>query len=152
MWGSTIPAAIDALVTALTQADGLGSVAVLDGPEVDASSRDEALIVGAGAVDDPTAVDASTEHEGLSLERDREQYGIRCVLMVRDGSGSVPAARRRAYDLLGAVGAALAADYTLGGAVMTAGLGTHGLSQDQDERGAHIVIAFTIDVDAYTRR
>lgn len=150
MWGSSVPDAIDALVIILQQA-GLEDCDVLDGLAVGGSSRTAALIVGAGSDDDPTAVDGTSAHEGLALGRDREQYGIRCVLEVVDGSGDLPTVRRRAYALLSAVGGALATNASLNNKVLMAGLGTHGYSQDQDERGAVGIIAFTVDVDAFSK-
>lgn len=150
MWGSSVPDAIDALVLILKQA-GLEDCDVVDGLAVEGSSRTAALTVGAGSNDDPTAVDGTSAHEGLALGRDREQYGIRCVLEVVDGSGDLPATRRRAYALLGVVGGALAANPTLNGVVLMAGIGTHGYAQDQDERGASAVIAFTVDVDSFSK-
>lgn len=150
MWGSSVPDAIDALVLILRQA-GLDDCDVVDGLEVTGSSRTAALTVGAGSDDDPTAVDGTSAHEGLALGQDREQYGIRCVLEVVDGSGDLPGVRRRAYALLGTVGGALAANSTLNSTVLMAGIGTHGYSQDQDERGALAVIAFTVDVDAFSK-
>lgn len=150
-WGSTVPVAVDALIVVLRGAPDLAGVRIFDGPDTDASSQVEALLVGLGSEDDPTAVDGQSSREGLSTRRDHEQYGIRCVLIVLNGSGDITAARRRAFDLLGAVGGALAADQSLGGAVMTARLGTYSYSQDQDEQGARAVLAFTVDVDAYTR-
>lgn len=150
-WGSTVPDVVDALVVAFRGAPDLVGVRVFDGPDTDASSQTEALLVGLGSEEDPTAVDGHSSREGLSNARDREQYGVRCVLIVLNGSGKIAVARRRAYALLGAVGGLLAADQRLGGAVMTAQLGTHSYSQDQTEQGAHAVIAFTVDVDAFTR-
>lgn len=151
MWGSSVPDAVDGLVAVLKQAD-LDDCDVIDGLAVGGSSRTAALTVGAGSDDDPTAVDGSSAREGLGGGRDREQYGIRCVLEVSNGSGDLPATRRRAYALMGTAGDALAANQTLNGAVLMASLGVHGFSQDQDERGAIAIIAFTVDIDAFSKR
>lgn len=151
VWGSSIPVAIDALVPLLQLAPELEGVKVFDGPFVSGSSQLETIEVGVGGSDDPTAVDGQSSREGLSAARDHEQYGIRCVLIVLNGSGNIAVARRRAYDLLGAVGGVLAANPRLGG-VMKAELGTHSFSQDQTEQGAEAIIAFTVDIDAFTRR
>jgi hypothetical protein len=149
-WGSTVPAAVDALVALLRTASGLEGVKVFDGPGVTGSSQTEAVMVGVGANEDPTAVDGRQDREGLSTARDREQYEIRCALAVVNGSGDISAARRRAYELLGVVGGVLASDQRLGGAVLNAQLGSAAFTQDQTEQGAEAVISFTVDVDAFT--
>jgi hypothetical protein len=149
-WGSTVPAALDALVVLFQQE--LPGVTVFDGPDTSGSSQDEALLVGVGDSSDPTAVDGHSTREGLAVARDREQYAVRCALIVLNGSGDIAAARRRAYDLLGAVGGVLAADTRLGGTVMTAQIGTQTFSQQQTQQGAEAVIAFTVEIDAYSRR
>jgi hypothetical protein len=151
-WGSSVPGALDALVATLSAAPGLTGVTVADGPVVTGSGQQEAVTVGLGDPEDPTAVEGQNAREGLAASPDREQYGIRCAVIVRDGSGDTPAARRRAYQLLGEIGEVLAADQRLGGAVMVAQLGSWTLAQDQDGKGAIVTLAFTVEVDAFTRR
>lgn len=151
-WTSSVPDALDALVAALQAAPGLAGVAIFDGPVVTASGQLEAVMVGLGDQEDPTAVEGQNTREGLAAAPDREQYGIRCAAIVCDPGGDISAARRRAYQLLGVVGGVLAADQRLGGTVMIAQLGSSTLSQDQDETGALATIAFTVEVDAFSRR
>lgn len=152
-WMSTIPDAVDALVAAFRAAPGLSGVKVFDGPVVTASGQMEAVTVGdVGDQEDPTAVEGQNTREGLAATRDREQYTIRCAVLVLNGAGDASAARRRAYQLLGEIGEVLAADQRLGGAVMIAQLGSSTLSQDQDETGATATVAFNVEVDAFTRR
>jgi hypothetical protein len=152
-WMSTVPDALDALVAAFRGAPGLADVTVFDGPTVTASAQQEAITVGDdGDQEDPTAVEGQNTREGLAAAPDREQYGIRCAVIVQDGSGNISAARRRAYQLLGEVGDVLAADQRLGGAVMMAQLGASTLAQGQDEDGATATISFNIEVDAFSRR
>ncbi|MFI0897068.1 hypothetical protein [Streptomyces sp. NPDC020983] len=152
VWQSTVPDALDALVAALRAAPGLADVTVFDGPVVTASGQVEAITVGAGDEEDPTAVEGQNAREGLAPMPDREQYTIRCAALVLNGAGNMPAARRRVYQLLGEVGGVLAADQRLGGVVMMARLGTSTLTQVQDETGAAATVAFAVEIDAFTRR
>lgn len=151
-WASTVPDALDALVAAFRGAPGLADVAVFDGPVVTGSGQQEAVTVGIGDQEDPTAIEGQNDREGLAATPDREQYGIRCAVIVRKGVGDISAARRRAYQLLGEIGGLLAADPRLGGTVMRAQLGASNLAQEQDGKGALASLTFTVEVDAYTRR
>lgn len=149
MWMSSVPDAYDALVAVLTEA--LEGVMVLDGPVVTEQPVMEAVLVGYEDADTAAVVEASNTPEGLGRDRDREAYSIMCAAQVLLGASTdMPAARRRAYALLGVVGATLARDPRLGGAVMMASLGTHTLSQPQTPQGALAQIVFGVDVDAFT--
>lgn len=145
---STIPAALSNLLAAL-QAAGLPAV---DGPEVGVDSDTETVAVGyTDAEDDTTAVDAATAIEGGTVTPLREQYTIRCAVMTYDGDpDQLPALRVRAYGLLDQVAAVLAADTTLGGAVMLSWISGHTLLQEQGSGGATAVIRFGVECDANT--
>ncbi|MFI0718919.1 hypothetical protein [Streptomyces sp. NPDC021224] len=151
-WASTVPDALDALVAVFRSAPGLAGVTVFDGPVVTGSGQMEAVTVGVGDEEDPTAVEAQNAREGLAPSPDREQYTIRCAVLVLNATGDMGAARRRAYQMLGEIGGVLAADQRLGGAVMTARLGSSTLVQAQDETGAAATVTFSVEVDAFTRR
>lgn len=151
-WGSTLPAAMDALLQRFATAPELDGVKVYDGPVIDGSSALEALTVGYAGEDEPTAADGQSAREGLGADRSHEEYTVRCAIEVLNGSDDAPAARRRAFELLGVVGGVLAADPRLGGAVMSAQVGTWTLAQAQTPQGAFVTLPFEIDVDAYTRR
>lgn len=151
-WASSVPGAVDGLLGLFRTAGALGGVSVLDGPTVTADPISEAITVG---FEDGTssAVEATSSGEGLSRARDREQYAITCAVEVLLGSSTdTPAARRRAYELLGVVGQVLAENQRLGGAVMLAEVGTHSLSQEQTPQGAVARIVFGVDCDAFTIR
>lgn len=153
-WGSTTPVVIEALVTALRGAPELTGVKVYDGPTLSGSSAKEALNVGTSPspdVDAATSAEGQESREGLAVDRTREQYTIHCGVSVLNGSSNAPAARRRVFELLAAVGAALAADPTLGRTVLQVQIGTWTLAQQQGQTGAVATIAFGIDVDAFTR-
>jgi len=151
-WSSTVPAAIGALVTAFRTAPGLEGVPVRDGPAVENQAAREVIAVGYAGDDDDLAVESETSPEGLGREPDRERYSIRCAAAVLRGATDVAAARSRAYELVAAAGEAIARDRTLGGAVMRAGVSTTSLQQSQTDRGVQVMVTFSVDCDAFTRR
>ena len=152
-WAPTAPAAILGLVAAFGREPGLAGVEIHDGPAVTASAALEAVIVGwYGIKGDALAVEAEITPAGGSAHPGREIYAILCAIEVRDGSGDIAAARARAYALVSACGAAIAADQKLGGTVMIARLGRVSLQQMQDPQGAVAVIEFTVPCDAFTGR
>lgn len=141
---STVPAAIAALVTlcqtAVTDAD------VYDGPPTGGDYLDW---VGVGY--DPSGGDAvtvSTDWASLGTQRHEENYDITCTLGSASGDAVMTTRRARAYALLDAVAAGIAADYTLGGSVRIAHVTGHSLLQDLDEQGLTAGIRFTVNVAA----
>jgi hypothetical protein len=150
-WASTVPDALNGLLVALRGTAALDGVAVFDGPVVSGSTAMEVITVGYTGGEDEDSADATEAITGLSVQQQRERYTVRCAASVRNGSADLAAARNRAYELLGYVGGALAADKRLGGAVMMASLGAHQLRQAQDSRGALATVVFEVAVDAMTR-
>ena len=148
-WASTLPTVSTALVAAL---DGvLPAGTVRKGPRVGPGSA-EAVTVRFQTEDTPTA-NGRFSAEGMGVAPSREQYTIGCAATVRKGAGDVDAATSRAFELLAAVGAALAADPTIGGAVLSARLGEWELSETQGAKtGATAVLLFDVDIDAFTAR
>jgi hypothetical protein len=142
---------MDALVALFTSFEPLAGVPVRDGASVSQARLDEVLSVGYTGAEDGSDAEAVLGTEGMGSE-DREQFTIRCAVAAAGGSTDLPAIRRRAYELLQAAGAAIAANRTLNGAVMRAVIGSHSLQQDQTDKGAQAVIVFTVDCDAYTGR
>lgn len=152
-WGSSVPAVLQALVSTLSGAPALEGVPVFDGPALDGTSQDAVVTIGyTGDPDDPSTVTGQDEYDGMSTARSREQYTVRCAVSVRDGTGDPAAPRTRAFDLLSAIGGVLAANPSLGGACMQAGIGAWNLIDDQATTGAVATIAFGIDVDAFSSR
>ncbi|MGH8867813.1 MAG: hypothetical protein ACRDYU_07440 [Actinomycetes bacterium] len=149
-WISTAPAAITALVATFRAAPGLGPDMVLDGPTVTDASIFEVVTVGYQDDERPIAVEAQTTREGPALVPNRERYSVYCAAAVLRGDTDIAAARARAYELLAAAATALAADKTLGGAVMSAQLGEHSLTQEMPD-GALARVPFEVLVDAFTR-
>jgi hypothetical protein len=152
IWASSVPDAINGLVAALTGSSNLDAVRVFDGPAVTGSSATEVITVGYNGGQDDDAVDGALALEGAARSSSRERYVIRCAASVVKGSGQITDARSRAYELVGYVGAALAADKTLGNAVMSASIGGTRLRQSQDSRGAAATVLFEVMIDAFTRR
>lgn len=151
-WSSTAPAALAALLAALQAAPALAApVDVRDGLKVGNSAATDAVIVGwNGKPGEALAIDATTGMEGLSGDPDREQYTIACAALSLNGAGDMTAARAGAYALLSAAGAAIAANRTLGGVVLRAGIVSHSLLQEPVQAGARATVQFGVGVDAYT--
>lgn len=146
-WGSTAPTAIGRIVTALQTA--LPTVDVDNGPIVSDDPALEGVSIGYQNADTP-AVGGQFASEGYTSIPNREKYTVNCALTVRNGDSDNLAAQLRAFVLLGAVGAALAADHTLAELVLDAHVGEWELTQTQTNTGANARLLFGIDVDAYT--
>ncbi|MFI5973511.1 hypothetical protein [Streptomyces sp. NPDC051452] len=151
-WTSTLPAAIDALVRAFTTAEGLTGVAIRDGASVSQARVTEVVTVAYTGEDGASDAEALVMREGLGGNPDREQLTIRCVAAVLQGGTDLAAARKRAYELFTAAATAIATDRSLGGAVMSAMVSAHQLSQGQVDQGAQAAITFTVTCDAFTGR
>lgn len=145
---STVPAVFTALVDAWQDAAG-GAVRVLEGVPVGTVGGHEWVVVGFEDEDTPDVVDAVSAPEGLGSER--ESYTVRCLVSVQRGKTQLSEARVRAYDLLGDLQAALSADITLGGLVLSAHVGPHTLRHYQGPQGALVHVPFGVEVTAYVR-
>lgn len=151
-WVSSVPVAMTNLLATLGAASDLSSVLVLDGPTVTSAPASEAVTVGFTTEGNPEAVSARVRPEGAATTPNRENFTINCAIHVIRGDGNVPLARARAYELLGVIGDAIAANNTLSRAVMNAGIGDHSLTQLQGGKGALIDLRFGVDCDAFTGR
>lgn len=141
---STVPAAISALLTlaqaAITNAD------VFAGPPNTANYQD-----WVGIAYDPTGgeiVRTDTAWAALGAQRYEESYEITCTIGAESGDLDPVGQRARAYELLDSLGAALTADYALGGAVRTAHISGHSLISEVDDNGWSEVLRFTVSVQA----
>lgn len=161
-WASTVPGAIAGLVAAL-KAQVPEGVLVYDGPAVSESRALEVIMVGfagertswRGAYPEPaqSEVNVTATIDGqLAVTPVREQYTIQSLIAVLNGAKDVTAATARAYELLAAAGAALAADKKLGGAVALATLGNHSTTREQTAKGAVVSVVFEVNCDAWTSR
>lgn len=152
VWMSQLPVALDALVRGLKAWPGLADVTVLDGPSTSQATLKDVVSIGFTGGDDDADGESTLITEGLGGGVDREQFTIRCAAACLRGTDDLAGARRRAYELLGEVGAAIAADRTLGSSVMRAMVGSHSLSQDLTTKGAQALVVFEVSCDAYTGR
>ena len=153
-YSSTVPAALAGLVAAFRNSItlGLAGVPVRDGPQLTDAAGLEAVAVGYSGDQNTDAAAGSATPEGLSGGRDRERYTVTCAAEVLDPGADIAAARTRVYQLHAACGAAIAADRTLGRAVLGAVPGPWTLRQQQTPNGALARIVFGVTVDAYTTR
>lgn len=151
-WASQLPTAVDALVAAFAGWPGIGGagVAVKDGPWTSQATLKEAVSVGWTGGEDENGAESTLLTEGLGGAVDREQFTIRCVAVVLRGADDMTGARKRAYEILGQAGAAIAADRKLGGAVMRAMISAHSLDQAQTTQGAQALVMFDVSCDAYS--
>jgi len=149
-WASKLPLAMDALVAAFQDWPGLAGVTVRDGPSTSQATVQEVVSVGYTGGDDETDAESTLLTEGLGGSPDREEFTIRCAAAVLRGGDDIAGVRRRAYELMGEAGAAVAADRTLGGAVMRAMVSSHSLTQGLTQQGAQAVVVFEVSCDAYT--
>ena len=151
-WAGTYPAAVAGLVTAWQRAYPLQGVELRNGPQLTNPQAQEVLTAAYTSLEDDTAADGEWTPEGLAGVPDREQYTIACAVSVLNGDGDVVAARARVFALAAAAGDAIAADATLGGAVMNAWMGSWTVREDAADPGMVATVRFGVRIDAYTNR
>jgi hypothetical protein len=141
-----IPAVVDALVAAVRAAPAFDGVRVDDGPPVRGREQADAIAIGFDVQDVTPARGATTHGYG---GRRQESYGLSCSIdsVIGDPAG-LPSRRLRAYELLDAMHALLAANDTLGGACSRAQITRHTYRPYQDEEVAGVLIEFGVQVDA----
>jgi hypothetical protein len=156
MSASAIPAIIDALVSAWT--DAVPTAAVHDGFGVSADGTPD-LMVG---IDDPfpdqdptQAVMSTQVMAALGTQRTREQNGsITCAVYVSDpdtGNSGQKTARTTAYGILETVGDLLRADPTAGVSdfsYLVCQIGQERLSQVKTATSSGVKLVFTINFQA----
>jgi hypothetical protein len=139
--------ALTALYTVLKAA--LAPTLVLDGPALTELSVPVYVVVGHD--DDPDSNEAALTDQApsaLSLTTRQESGRINCVIVAASGGEDRAALRATTKTTLSAVGAALAANPTLSGAVQRAEPGTQALlKQEPNENGIYVTRVFTV---AYT--
>lgn len=146
MPSSTIPAAIDGLLSLLTARPGLAGVPVYDGPPMSETSTSRRLIVGFDGSD--LSVDGDQEWASSPYQaptsRD-ERYTIRCLVEAWTGETTMKAARDSAFLLFAEVEQAVRSDPTLVGAVLYAGVGGGiTVQQPQTDAGALCTVTFGV--------
>lgn len=141
---STVPAAIAALV-AVCQA-AVSGADVFDGPPTTADYPD-----WIGIAYDPSGgevVTVDTTWASLGQQRFEENVDITCTLGSDSGDLDPAARRLRAYELLNALMAGVAADYTLGGVVRVAHVSGHSLVTEVNDSGISESLRFTVNVQS----
>lgn len=147
---STIPAAIDALLTALRASEDLADpVKVVDGyPRFRITNID---LVSVGGKDEPVASGEQTP-AALGGQRREERYSLAVYCSSSRGGEDQKTVRDRAFALMAAVEDVLRADGTLGGVVRFAqvGGGITLLETDADTAPAGVFaeVGFLVDVQA----
>ncbi|MFI6732113.1 hypothetical protein ACIBI9_04200 [Nonomuraea sp. NPDC050451] len=149
---STIPAALDALVTLAKRA--WPDVQVLDGgPTVEV--RDDVIAIGYSGSESQPDVQSTLAREQLDLEPDMERYDVMCMASAwrgdahRDGQPDAQTVRNRAFELLAGLRDELARDSRLGGTVMMARLSTLDVTGDQTHNGPVCTVRFQVHIDAF---
>lgn len=146
---STVPACLSALVAAARRA--LPGVQVVDGQPSD-DIDDDLLMVGFTGEPGEAAVTSTRAQQQGTPAPDRESYDVTCLAASWHGHHDDPVGVRvRAYELVNALAAELAADTTLGGTVGRSRISTDSFAQAQTERGATAVVRFVVHVEAFTR-
>src|SRR4249920_1331933 len=115
-YASTYPAAKAAL---LALWDAAVDAPVINGPTIGVGF-DGVVTVGYQDETNPIVVDAVMLREGKSNKPERETYTINCAVGVNYGSTDIASAETAVFALWAAIGEALEANFTLGGAVMSA--------------------------------
>src|SRR5689334_17921159 len=103
-----MPSAIAHLVTALRAASSRGGVTIYDGPPIQATGRKDYLCVG--YTPDTDTIGWSREWAAIGQFRQEEDFTLPCSAMVWSGSTDMAVRRTRAFAILDAVAAVLAAD------------------------------------------
>lgn len=142
------PEIIDALVTALTAADELSGVTVVDGP-VEEPVHDS-IAVGAAADPAEPGLEITSETADLAGQRDRRTATVR-LLLTADGAELAPA-RRRLYELVDGADAAVRRAPDLGGVVARARLTELAVWQGRHGTGFRVGAEADVEVDTWANR
>lgn len=157
---STIPACLKALTAAAERAippaqrEGrtVPLAVVLGQPDRGQTGSDDIVCIAFTGEPGEAAVTSNREQEQGHTAPDRESYDVQCLSSSWRGQDDATAQEvlDRAYEMVNALAAELAADATLGGAVGRTWISTDALAQAQTERGAVATVRFTVHVEAFT--
>lgn len=146
---STIPAVLDALVALTGQV--LPAAQIFDGPPTEEMQGDLVLIGFAFPTGTPAVTDTHTRQQYASSP-DTESYDVACMVCAWPGGDTdLKVARDRAFAMVNALGAGLAADPMLGGLVKRARISTDSYIPEQTTNGASVTVPVTVHIDANTR-
>lgn len=143
---SSIPAAIDGIITLLKAAPGLRGVEVMDGAPTVNTPND---FVAVAFSED--GGDVVSGYQGIlamgNLLRD-ESYDISCRVSSWIGGTEMKKVRDRAFDLFAAIETTLQGAMTLDGAVTFAQIAPVSFAQYQTDQGATADLDFAVSVRA----
>lgn len=154
--GGSVPAAVDALVTAvraaLPEPDADDGVEVFDGPDPTRAFAPRAVTVAAAFEDDQDAVSVDRVASGAGRHV-TETLDVACSAYVGTGETDGPAIdehRQTMGEILAAIDAKLRADPTLGDAVARAALQTATWLQGRDENGSGVIVGFVVQLVVFS--
>lgn len=151
-WGLAEDAAVAALVTKARTAGG-STCDVFDSLVVSASQKLEAVVVAGTVNPDPPVGQQYIEHKLDEPGYSSDVEGLFTIwneVAVLNGKADMAAARSRAYLIVAAWGQQIAADPTLGDAVMECWISEVGYRPLQEGNGAKAVLLVGIDCRAFT--
>jgi hypothetical protein len=146
---SPLPAALDALLQALTLAFP-DDVLIVDGPPVKTDAPDMVMV---GFTGEPggEAITITRGPADYARRSDRETYDIVCLASSWRGGTDLKDVRDRAFGFIALISSELKRDRTIGGTVERAQLTLAGVSPLQASNGVRCTVRFTVHVDACTR-
>lgn len=146
---SAIPAAVDAVVSALRSA----GIETYDGPGDSQTGAGQYVLVGC---EDPeadgaqAAVDGTSQWIGLGAKRREEEFTVHCVAVAWNGDSDMKAARDSAAAVVDAAYTAIQSDPSLGGLLLYAP-GVTGLGFRQGQASAGAVVYAPFDIECVAR-
>jgi hypothetical protein len=145
-WASTYPAAKAALIALW---DAAVDVPVVNGPTIGAG-LDGVVTVGYQDETNQVVMEGTLARETYGGSPEREQYTINCSVGIQSGSTDIAPLEAAVVVLWKAVAAVLAANRTLGGTTMIAGVDRYQLWESQATDGCTVIMKFSVAIDAST--
>jgi len=152
----SVPAAVDSLLAILRAWPDLAGADIRDSQQTPDESNLRAVFVGdTNQLDDAgQPVLNSADYVAVSAGlggRLRETYSLHCCAASQNGDGDYAAARRDAYALAAACGAAIEAHPNLAGAIQGRAIfGGGALRYQKLDVGIRAVVLWDADVEAFT--
>jgi hypothetical protein len=148
-WATTAQSTILALVAGVKARPALAGVLITNGQQVSDSAVSEGITFAYQDQQSPVIVGIFAGSEDYETDQSRERYTINCAITVETGDADYLTYRDRAFALFDEVGAFLALNPNLSGAVLSARLSTWQLWEPVGA-ATIITLMFGVDVDAFT--
>ncbi len=142
---TTVPAAQDALVSAVKSAAG-PRVDVEYGPWMERPAAEDVIVIG-WRPDEGNTVDFDEVDAGLASSQ--EDYEVVGLVSSWNGNGDIRAAVNRSDELMEMIRTVLTEDRTLGGVVERARLRARSFSPYRTTQGAESAVEFTVQIRAH---